>query len=81
MQQTIITYLKPNGKLDIAPDLAKKLINRKLKLIYEIESEEQEKDAKDFIDLLRNGPKIRLKNDHITREWIHERDDDGYLYR
>jgi len=79
--EQIITKMKSNGVLDISPDLLKKLIGRQLKVIYDIEKETKTKDAKDFIELLRKGPKIKLKEDTLTREFLHRRDDDGYLYR
>ena len=79
--QHIITKLKSNGVLDIKPDLLKKLIGKQLKVIYDIKKEYKTKDANDFIELLRKGPKIKLKEDNLTREFLHRRDDNGYLYR
>lgn len=79
--QQIITKMKSDGVLDINPVLLKKLINKRIKIIYDIEKEAKTKDAKDFIALLRKGPKIKLKEDNLTREFLHRRDDNGYLYR
>lgn len=79
--QHIITKMKSNGVLDISPVLLKKLMNKRIKIIYDIEKEDKTKDAKDFIELLKKGPKIKLKEDNLTREFLHRRDDDGYLYR
>lgn len=79
--QHIITKMKSDGVLDISPVLLKKLMNKRIKIIYDIEKEDKTKDAKDFIELLRKGPKIKLKEDNLTREFLHRRDDDGYLYR
>jgi len=79
--QHIITKMKSNGVLDISPVLLKKLMNKRIKIIYDIEKEAKTKDAKDFIELLRKGPKIKLKEDNLTREFLRRRDDDGYLYR
>ena len=73
--------MKSNGVLDVSPVLLKKLMNKRIKIIYDIEKEDKTKDAKDFIELLRKGPKIKLKEDNLTREFLHRRDDDGYLYR
>ena len=77
----IITKMRSDGVLDISPVLLKKLMNKRIKIIYDIEKEDKTKDAKDFIELLRKGPKIRLKEDNLTREFLHRRDDNGYLYR
>jgi hypothetical protein len=79
--QQIITKMKSDGVLDISPVLLKKLMNKRIKIIYDIEKEDKTKDAKDFIELLRKGPKIKLKEDNLTREFLHRRDDNGYLYR
>ena len=79
--QQIITKIKSNGVLDINLDLLKRLIGRQLKVIYDIEKEDKIKDAEDFIELLRKGPKIKLKEENLTREFLHRRDDNGYLYR
>lgn len=79
--QQIITKMKSNGVLDINPVLLKKLINKRIKIIYDIEKEAKTKDAKDFIELLRKGPKIKLKEDNLTREFLHRRENNGYLYR
>ncbi len=79
--QQIITKMKSDGVLDISPVLLKKLIGKQLKIIYHIERESKTKDANDFIELLRKGPKIKLKEDNLTREFLHKRDDNGYLYR
>jgi hypothetical protein len=79
--QQIITKMKSNGVLDINPDLLKRLTGKQLKIIYDIEKESKTKDAKDFIELLRKGPKIKLKEDNLTREFLYRRDDNGYLYR
>ena len=77
----IITHIKSNGKLDIKLELLKELIDKKIKIIYEPEAEKKEKDAKDFIELLHNGPKAEGYRQKVTRAWIHEREDDGLLYR
>ncbi len=77
----IITKMRSDGVLDISPVLLKKLMNKRIKIIYDIEKEAKTKDAKDFIELLRKGPKIKLKEDNLTREFLHRRDDNGYLYR
>ena len=79
--QQIITKMKSDGVLDISPVLLKKLMNKRIKIIYDIEKEDKTKDAKDFIELLKKGPKIKLKEDNLTREFLHRRDDNGYLYR
>ena len=79
--QQIITKMKSDGVLDISPVLLKKLMNKRIKIIYDIEKEDKTKDAKDFIELLKKGPKIKLKEDNLTREFLHRRDNNEYLYR
>ena len=79
--EQIIAKMKSNGVLDISPDLLKKLAGKQLKIFYDIKKEDRSKDAKDFIELLRKGPKIKLNEDKLKRELLHRRDDDGYLYR
>lgn len=79
--QQIITKMKSDGVLDINPVLLKKLINKRIKIIYDIEKEAKTKDAKDFIELLKKGPKVKLKEDNLTREFLHRRENNGYLYR
>ena len=56
-------------------------MHKEIQISYVIKNEKSQKSVQEFTDLLKNGPKISLKNDHITREWIHERDNDEYLYR
>jgi hypothetical protein len=77
----IITQITSDGHLNVSDELLNELIGKKIKLVYEVESEEQEKDAKDFIDLLKNGPKVEGKGVKVTREWIHDRDEDDLRYR
>ena len=81
MERCFVIRCKTKDILDINPDLLKKLTGKQLKIIYDIEKEDKTKDAKDFIELLRKGPKIKLKEDNLTREFLHRRDDNGYLYR
>ena len=81
MQQQIITKMKSDGVLDISPVLLKKLMHKRIRIIYDIEKDAKTKDTKDFIELLRKGPKIKLKEENLTREFLHRKDDNGYLYR
>jgi hypothetical protein len=76
-----IAWIKPNGLIDLDENSLKDLIGKKVKIAVVPESI-TEKDYKsgDIIRLLKEGPKVNFKNDLITREWIHSREDDGNLY-
>ena len=62
--QKIKTHIKPDGKLDISREQIEKLIGKEVEIFVH-------EEKTNFLDTLENGPKIRMKNDKLTREFIH----------
>ena len=80
----ITTHIRPDGRIAISPQIIKKMVGKKLTIIY-AEKKENEKikteDHSDFWDLLKNGPKFKGPEGKITRESIHDRGEDDIRYR
>jgi len=72
--QKIKTHIKPDGKLDISREQIEKLIGKEVEIFVH-------EEKTNFLDTLENGPKIRMKNDKLTREFIHRVNKDENLYR
>jgi hypothetical protein len=79
--QTIYTHIKPDGRLDINPELLNKILGKELKIIYIEEKIKNKRDSMDIIKLLDNGPKIEGGPSKITKEWIYDRGDNDPRYR
>ena len=77
----ITTHIRPDGRLAISPQIIKKMLGKKLKIIYEEKKENSERITEDYFDLLLNGPKVSGGPEKITREWIHDRGNDDIRYR
>lgn len=72
--QKIKTHIKPDGKLDISKEQIEKLIGKKVEIVVH-------EEKTDFLNTLENCPKIKMKNDRLTREFIHRVDKDENLFR
>ena len=70
----IKTHIKPDGKLDISEEQIEKLAGKDIEIIIH-------EEKSDFLKTLRNSPKIKIKEDNLTREFLHRVDKDGNLHR
>ncbi len=78
----LIQNLSEDDKIRLIAEISNSIVNSKKNTeIFENKSNIEEKTADDFINLLNNSPKISLKEDNITREWIHKKEDENDLYR
>jgi hypothetical protein len=72
--QKLKTHIKPDGKLDIPEEQLKNLVGKDIEIIV------HEKES-DFIETIKHGPKIKMDNDNLDREFLHRVDKNDNLYR
>ena len=73
----LIQNLSEDDKIRLIAEISNSIVNSKKNTeIFENKSNIEEKTADDFINLLNNSPKISFKEDNITREWIHKKEDE-----
>jgi hypothetical protein len=72
--QKLKTHIKPDGKLDIPEEQLKNLVGKDIEIIV------HEKES-DFIETIKRGPKIKMDNDNLDREFLHRVDKNDNLYR
>jgi hypothetical protein len=81
MLQEYITKINPNGILDLDAAILKNLIGKRIKVqVYNDEQGKQSVTINSFIELLHHGPKAEGILDNITREWIHQSEDDENMH-
>ena len=81
---TITAHISKSGKILLQEKLLKKICGKDIKIILEDEEDNKKNiDNKEnnFWYLLENGPKIEGPKENISREWIHDREEDDARYR
>ncbi len=68
--------------INIPKNIFNKIKQQHIKIIMMYDELKEENIKKNnFLDILKNGPKISSSNDNITREWIYDKGEKSDLYR
>lgn len=77
--QTVVSFDRAGQIED--PEIKKMIAGKQVLIVFNTAPEKEQSSGNSFIELMKTGKKISLKNDNLSREWIHNNNNDNDLYR